>query len=591
MLTLTVLLTIVLTAAGGSVLATPKRLVEQNKPLFTITVLGEDASARPLMDRAAAAIADTVRNWSGAQMTVHSQDRPPSGPSLVLATLDSLPPELRSRPDIGRVELMDGHGFGIGPVEGNLYIVSRTPRGVYNGAVYLRDFQIDGPADALTVEMAPVFRTPWMKGRPVYLLNIWGHEQLYTVEDWKTILDSFARDGFETVYFWTSGHFPSKKFPQAYRWNDHGFDTTEDTRIGAVEDLAAIISHGHSLGMKMYLGGGLGAWSGTGNLTSLKPGTMKTGKGDAPMSLCPSHPDSRKALVEYYREMFDALPEADGVYIEMADEFGECECEVCSRPVDNLGSRQYGQSQLSLIQEIARSIWQAHPHARFAFTNGYPEHASDPAFYEGIRQMDNGKIEWMEARGSWEFPGPDGKPMPASYFTRHQMKWRIWERDPLTVQIEHANRIAREGWYGMIADFSPGFATGSLYAPEWGTDSGLPVTIPFPVDRLPHVLTYFVTREVMWEPTLSVDQVKERVRKRFFGSEAPVQLVEDLWNLREIILECSKNLRLTGAQQSALEAMESRIREASSSASPKTRETIGLMRDAIAHTRKHTRPE
>ncbi len=583
-------LAIVLAAVCSPASAAPQKLTEADRPLFSISLLPARPEDRSLLERAASAIADTVRLWSGVRMPVETSSALPEGPSIVLSVLESLPAAVRERPEFAPVECMDGHGFGIVPVDGKLVVAGRTARGVYNGAVHLRDFLIDGPADALAIETSPVYRTPSLKGRAVYLLNIWGHEQLYTADDWKVVLDSFARDGFDRVYFWTSGHFPSRRFPQAHRWDDHGFDTTEDTRIGTVEALSSIIAHGRSLGLKMYLGGGLGAWSGAGNLTLQKPGTMKTGKGDAPMSLCPSHPESRQALVEYYREMFDALPGADGVYIELADEFGECECEVCSRPVDSLGSRQYGQSQLSLVREIARSIWQDHPHARFAFTNGYPEHASDPAFYEGLRQMDDGRFEWMEARGSWEFPGPDGRPAPAPAFSRWQMKWRIWQLEPLAEQVAYAGRLAREGWYGMIADFSPGFASGSLHAPGWGErDSGLPAVIPFPVDRLPHVLTFFVTREVTWDPLLTVEQVKERVRRRFFSASSPEQLASDLWELREIIRETSKTLTVPEGRREALEQIGARIRAAEADALPKTRETLRLMQDAVETLQKHIR--
>ena len=78
---------------------------------------------------------------------------------------------------------------------------------------------------------------------------------------------------------------------------------------------------------------------------------MKTAPKDAPYpepsSLCPSHPASRQALIEYYNEIFDALPEADGLFIESADEWGNCYCPTCDKKIDDLGSRQFGQSGLS----------------------------------------------------------------------------------------------------------------------------------------------------------------------------------------------------------------------------------------------------
>lgn len=74
-------------------------------------------------------------------------------------------------------------------------------------------------------------------------------------------------------------------------------------------------------------------------------------------SLCPASERSRTALVADYKEMFDRLPEADGLYIESADEFGECRCERCRKRVDAHGSRMFGQHQLSLMQRMTREIW------------------------------------------------------------------------------------------------------------------------------------------------------------------------------------------------------------------------------------------
>jgi hypothetical protein len=51
----------------------------------------------------------------------------------------------------------------------------------------------------------------------VYLLTIWNEESRYSAGDWEKIFDSFIRDGIDTMYFWISGHFPSKKFPQTYK--------------------------------------------------------------------------------------------------------------------------------------------------------------------------------------------------------------------------------------------------------------------------------------------------------------------------------------------------------------------------------------
>ena len=561
----------------------PMRLTgsgQRGCPIFTVA--GD--SSPPLINRAVQAIAGSVKRWSAADLPVveiKAGRRLTKGPGIVLATLEELrtvaPDVIRKSAEVGKVKATDEHGFAIAPVGDKVFVVSRSARGVYNGAVHLRDFLIDGPADGLGLHAEPILREPAMKGRPAYTLSIWGNEAEYTASDWRTIFQAFARDGIDRVYFWVSGHFPSAKYPQTYKCVDGPWDTTVNSRIGTIPDLRAIIGHAHDLGMKLYLGGGMGGWCGTGLITNKKPGTMKTGPGDASGSLCPSHPESRAALTEYYVEMFEALPEADGVYIELAEEWGECLCAECAKPIDKLGSKQFGRSLITLAQEIADKIRRKHPHAKFAFTVGYDEHAHDPAFYQTIREMGDEHYEWMEARGRWEFAGPEGKDLPAAHFSRHVMKWKQWYNLPLETLVKEANRAARSEFYGLITSFEPGFASGSFYK-----------SIPFPTDLLPYVLTGFAYREMTWEPTLSLAELKQRVHARFFGREAAKGLTDDLWALREIIRASTGKRPVAEARIQELTRISDAVEAAWPSAGPKTREALELMRTAIADTRKHS---
>jgi hypothetical protein len=559
------------------------KLVVSGKPACTLLVVGKDESLG-LLNRAAAAVGDTVRLWTGVFLnsrTVSVADaKLPVESAIIFATLDALKaiaPELvRTHDELARVPALDEHGFVCVPVEDHgakqLLVVSQTPRGVYNGAVYLRDFGIDGPRDNLFAEFQSVVRSPQMGGRPAYTLTIWGHEAQYTPKDWATIFQSYARDGIDRVYFWVSGHFPSQKFPQTYYCQDiqHGklYDTTKNSRIGTVADLKKIIASAHEQGLRIYLGGGLGCWCGTQFITNKEAETMKSGTKDE--SLCPSNPKSRQALIDYYQELYAALPESDGLFIESADEAGECICPMCSRPVDELGSRQFGQAQLSLCQEIMSGIWRDHPNARFAYTIGYQEHAKDVAYYNLIQRLSaDPRFEWMEARNSWSFPGPSGEARPAASFSKQVMRWKQHYNVPLEDLITDANRAGKEGLYGLIWSFEPGFATGSFYKD----------IIPFPTDLLPYALTAFVYREATWNPELSVVEMRDRVLQRFFGREAPAALSDDLWKLREIIR--------TGKNVKELGAIEQRIQAARTNAGPKTMEGLELMQRAIDDIRKH----
>ncbi|HXK58844.1 MAG TPA: hypothetical protein PLP42_03025 [Acidobacteriota bacterium] len=573
------------------------QITKAGQPQISIVLLAEKSDW--LTTRAAENLRSVIHDWTGANVKVVSTlTSLPPGTLLVLAEAGSAGrlPSNTDKQAFELVQMVSDGGFACqaGQMEGRqaYFVVGKTNRGLYNGAQYVRDFLLDGPKENLKLDARKVLRSPRSGGRPVYLLTIWGNEAEYTAADWEKCFDSFARDGFDRVYFWLSGHFPSKKYPQTYRVKDDKWDTTEKSRIGTIEDQRRLIRSAHERGLKFYLGGALGGWVGTRFLTNQEPGTMKTAlpgaQYEGKYSLCPSHPKSRKALIEYYTEMFDALPEADGVFIESADEWGGCGCESCSKPVDEAGSTYFGQAQLSLLQEIAASIWVRHPHARISYTIGYDEHRNDPAYYSVIRQMRDPRFEWMEARNSWSFPSYYGKDLPAAYFTPKVMRWQQYYRRPLRQLVEDAARTSTEGWYGLITAFEPG-ASGDFYT-----------QIPYPTDIIPHIVTHFVLREANWDPPMTTEQMLDRVYARFCGREAPRQLAQAVWELRETMVEAPSAQSQgqafepsTHVQHSKeellrrLSEIEQVVNQAAANASPKTMETLRLMRKAIADTRRH----
>ena len=587
-------------------------IVQKGSPAASIVILERDES-NSLLAQAGQYLQKGVRRWTGRELHgprwVGEAASLPRGTLIVLATLDNLrrvlPDLAQSNPVARQAAFLDDHGFVCAPAESEgftgMLVVSRTARGVFNGAVYVRDFLMLGTKSDLYLSAKTVVRSPQMGGRPVYLLTIWGNEDEYSVSDFKLVFDSFARDGMDRVYFWLSGHFPSARFPQTYKVADVlkgiTYDSTKESRIATLEEQRQLIREAHARSLKFYLGGALGGWVGTLFLTHLEPETFKVRSiGDAGVdqsdeSLCPSNAKVRQSLIQYYKEMFDALPEADGLFIESADEMGGCRCPVCDQPVDTLGSRRFGQAQLTLVHEIMQEVWRDHPHARLAYTIGYNPHRKDPAYYETIRQMRDPRLEWMEARDSWEFPGAEGKPLPAASFSQRLMGWRYHDRKPLAEMVSDISRMGREGWHGCISTFSPGFSSGSVYN-----------KIPLPTDALPYVVTHFVHRELTWDSLLTEVSLRQRLQERFFGVEAPASLGSDLWDLRELIRKASEGVWGINAAKAwdylgckpvsqelrvQITGIEQRIKQNRAVAGPKTLETLDMMAMAIEDLRRH----
>lgn len=556
-------------------------LVKEGAPACRL-VVASNSKTKDLLDRSVKLVADIVERWSGAKLSISTlggaKSKLPDDAAMVFVTfevLQQIAPDLASDKEFARAAEIDDQGFVFVPhvntlqtdkIAKQLFVVSKSARGIYNGAVYLRDFCIDGDKTNLMLDTEPLTRDPLFRARPVYNLTIWGDEAKYTTDDWAKVFASFSRDGVDRVYFWVSGHFPSKKYPQtynrAYTFADTTIvDTTKDSRIGSIEELKKVIDNAHKVGLRIYLGGAFGGWVGSMFLTDLDPVTLKVGPKEP--SLCPSNKKAHAAMLNYYVEMFNALPEADGLFIESTDEFGECQCVECSRKLDELGSKQFGQAQLDLCEEIMKEIWQKHPHARFAYTIGYAEHKSDVLYYQRIKQMSKDpRYEWMEARKSWSFPGPKGEARKATYFSNQIMHWSQMYAKPLNQILIDANRAKQEKFNGLIMSFEPGYATGSFYT-----------EIPFPTDILPHVLTLFVYREATWGAASTEEQMKERAGARFFGKNASKGLVDDLWSLREMI-RTRKDLK-------QLDAIEQHVKEASVNATPKTAEGLKLMARAV----------
>src|SRR4051812_33572189 len=234
------------------------------KPVATLVAPDEKG---PVWDDAVGMIASTAKRWGGAAPKVVrlAKDAPlPAGDLILLgtpATSDTIAQRAqKTESSISRVPFADAHGFAVeARTEGGskrLLIAGKTARGAYNGAVFCRDFLLDaapgdiGKAD-VSVRSAEVVRSPRLGARGTYHLSIYGVAMKYTAEDWMKVIDRYAEDGMERVYFWLSGHHPSKKYPHLYN-----VDSTKGTQL-TVDGVRRLIRYCHDRGIKFYIGGGV----------------------------------------------------------------------------------------------------------------------------------------------------------------------------------------------------------------------------------------------------------------------------------------------------------------------------------------------
>ena len=109
--------------------------------------------------------------------------------------------------------------------------------------------------------------------------------------------------------------------------------------------------------------------------------------------------------------MYDAFPEADGMWLEIGDE-GDYACHdpECRRPLDDFGSKASGQASTSFLREFSGELWAKHPKAKLAWGIGYPEaYRWDVKYYESLRKdFEDPRYSFLEVRQNWMLQDSEG---------------------------------------------------------------------------------------------------------------------------------------------------------------------------------------
>jgi hypothetical protein len=372
--------------------------------------------------------------------------------------------------------------------------------------------------------------------------------------------------------------------------------------------------------MKFLIGSGIFAWFGVDAIAGRFPETRASGSG----GMCPSQPLARRINQEYLLEMLEALPEADGFFLEIRDEYGPCTCPTCQRRLDQRGSRQYGQAELSFLKELTAEVWKRNPKAIFVSSIGYGvesqgAHTDDVQFYDGVRQLNDPRLFWLVCRNNWDFPAAEGTARPLRWFSGNMLQWTQYYRLSTAELGKWIHRTRDAGCVGFLPALEPGFCSASWYSDE----------VPYPVDRIPYVVTRFAYREHCWEPDMTTEEFRRRLSRRFFGPGATARLADDLLQLFDLIRAESQNTALipdgkwtrhstrrlleeaeraspmanslsawtriqhrleslasVGVRRHEMvEQMEQRLKQAMPALDPRGRRSVSLMLEALADTR------
>ena len=409
-----------------------------------------------------------------------------------------------------------------------LVIAGNSPRAVYYGAVYASEqVVLPDPSGSGAVVVAPtsLSRTPAMRQRAPYLLNLAGRGPEFELEDWKVVLDGLAREAHNRVYFWWQSLYKPRDFPDR-RQLDGGIERIAMTN----DDVNSLARYAHTLGMEFLIGGDAFGRSSAASFVQDHPETKAVNA----VGMCPSHPTAQDLQLRFSLEMLEIVHEADGVWFAPRDEHGECHCDVCQRPVDQYGSKQYGQSEMTFLKNFCKALWPRRPRAQVAWLVELHKpskmHSADPAYFSRLREIDDPRLHWILGSGAWQLPGPRGSYLPAAYFSRNNIRRSKTYAASLETIRKDILLAAQRGFRGYATAFEPGF----------GVDyHGL--SIPYPTDKLPYELTSYAFREFCWDPAQTMSQFRMRMRNRYCGPTGSLQLVDDLIFLRAFAIRGTWN--------------------------------------------------
>ena len=367
-----------------------------------------------------------------------------------------------------------------------------------------------------------------MKVLSVYCLTCWGHSYQIDLSSWKKIVDFWEEDGINQVQFWLSGLFRSKRYPNTFIYPGAGIDTSQ---------IHELIRYAHNKGIEFFLLTGVFGWFGLDEMTKLYPeieAKQKPGWTNPPpewwsYGFCPSHPKSREITLNYCQELADEFSEADGLALEMRDEYGPCVCEECSRMVGEHGERGYGAAKASFLEELGTSIWQRHPSFKFCVLTGYVQQTGeqDIAYYDWIAQKKSDpRWIWFNARRAEEYPGTDGKAHAFTELSDHILFWTsLYASHSAIETLNDLRKWKNYANYGMITTFN-GFRWGQIPAPAH----------PSTLESISTRLYRIAFREFWKNPDISNEEFKETLSEELFRPNNERQVLETLLSLHKLYL-------------------------------------------------------
>ena len=424
--------------------------------------------------------------------------------------------------DLGTEELGD-EGFRIlsHVADGNriLIVTANTPLGLKHGCQELMYFRTRAASNRVSVDWPlNVVMKPQIAYRGIYMLPIWSAYD--SLDSWKRVLRFNSELTLNRIWFWLDG-FPVGGRPASSHGTDYHF---ERTLLASDENVQSLIDLTNSEAMKFYIGGGWMSWH----------HWEVVGQ------------DREKAR-EYYFDYLRTFKGVGGFYFEPTGEGTE---RSDWQPGDSL-------------REMIDDLLERDPKFETAVAIG---EFNNPEYREIMSQLDPQRAFWW-----WCWGDP------------HQAK--AWELYPsvlgwhTTVQMSaiHGRTAPPSPADLKLAGMSTSYDPGMGYGNPWNGWARMGVVEPRDFDpySMPYFSHQYKFRERCWNVELTDEQFAARLARRLFDADMPPESIDHYLKLAEF---CPNPL---AAEPAAIEAIAAFVSEHSGRGTPRNRDTLARMQEAL----------
>ncbi len=403
-----------------------------------------------------------------------------------------------------------------------IIVTANTPVGLKHGCQELVFFHLAAAAERCAADWPlDVHKKPAFRYRGVYMLPCWSAYD--SLDSWKRVLRFHSELTLNRNWFWLAGFNLIKSYGGEYQKAD----------LANAENVRSLVELCRAEGMKFYIGGGWFTW----HHQKHAAGSIERG-------------------IQYYLDLLDLLPDAEGIYLEPAGE---------GRDTDE----KTWQVRTEAFQRMARTIWKKRPEFEFAIAIGQ---FNSKAYRRVMHDTDDNRIYWWWC---WGDPIRDKAlaehPLVLRWHTIVQMSNYHGSTDP--------PRPGETALTGFATSYDPGQGFGNPWN-GWGA-LGVKNARNFHPRTLPFFSHQYRFRERCWNLNLTDEEFASRLSRRLFDADMPPDSIDKYLTLAEL---CPRPLE---PDLRVIDVIDEFVTQFADKGTPRNRDTLMRMREVIDGIKKY----